>query len=204
MWEVFSFGYQPYFGIPNSKVVAGVTSGNLILQRPTGCPRLVYDLMQRCWKMKSKERAKAADLCIELASLKVNEQLTVTESTGQYLYVQPETLVAGTVGGTSRPSDNKESGDSSAVDAEGLGYVSSSVGTATIKKNGPHPQVCEDTLSLPGVQFPDCPYTMYTDKYPIEDGIGLLEANVKSKTPVEKLRSASLVPDVHHVSQDGK
>ena len=200
MWEIFSFGYQPYFGIPNDRVAAGVTSGTLILQCPSGCPRLVYDLMRRCWKMKSKERARAAELCTELARLKENEQLAVTPSTRQFSYVQPETPVVG----TSKPSDKEETGDGNDIDAEGLGYVISSIGTASIEQNGPYLQVRDDTLPMPAVPFPDCPYTLYNDTHPIDYGIGLLASNAKSKTATKELRSALAVTDVHHVSQNGQ
>ena len=69
MWEVFSFGYQPYFGVENDRVLGGVIGGTLCLQCPPGCPAVVYALMGHCWQKKPEGRIPAAELSKEMLEL---------------------------------------------------------------------------------------------------------------------------------------
>lgn len=69
MWEVFSFGYQPYFGIDNDLVLAGVIGGKMRLQCPPGCPAVVYGLMARCWEKTPEDRITASELSEEIFRL---------------------------------------------------------------------------------------------------------------------------------------
>ena len=62
MWEVFSFGYQPYFGVDNEVVLAGVIGGHMCLLCPPECPAIVYHLMKRCWERRPEGRVRASDL----------------------------------------------------------------------------------------------------------------------------------------------
>ena len=50
LWEIFSFGFQPYFGQENEKVLSGIISGSLVLPCPPVTPDAVYKLMLRCWE----------------------------------------------------------------------------------------------------------------------------------------------------------
>ena len=69
MWEIFSFGYQPYFGIENDRVLGGVIGGTLRLQCPPGCPTVVFALMGRCWEKGPDKRITAAELSHNLQDL---------------------------------------------------------------------------------------------------------------------------------------
>ncbi len=69
MWEVFSFGYQPYFGVENERVLGGVISGKLHLLCPPACPAVVYDLMGRCWQKKPEWRISAEELSKEILKI---------------------------------------------------------------------------------------------------------------------------------------
>ena len=62
MWEVFSFGFVPYFGMDSECIRRGVVLGALCLNSPPGCPEKVYDLMNRCWKMESGDRISAEEI----------------------------------------------------------------------------------------------------------------------------------------------
>ncbi|KAJ8320327.1 hypothetical protein KUTeg_001914 [Tegillarca granosa] len=55
LWEIFSFGRQPYYGHSNEEVVRFLDEG-ILLQRPDECPSTVYHLMLGCWKTNPKDR----------------------------------------------------------------------------------------------------------------------------------------------------
>ncbi|XP_071177130.1 inactive tyrosine-protein kinase transmembrane receptor ROR1-like isoform X4 [Mytilus edulis] len=48
MWEIFSFGLQPYYGYSNPEVIE-VVRARQILPSPEECPTRVYGLMVECW-----------------------------------------------------------------------------------------------------------------------------------------------------------
>lgn len=55
LWEMFSFGRQPYYGHTNEEVIKFLDEG-ILLQRPDECPSVVYHVMLQCWKLDPKER----------------------------------------------------------------------------------------------------------------------------------------------------
>ncbi|KAJ0175679.1 hypothetical protein K1T71_008838 [Dendrolimus kikuchii] len=55
LWEIYSYGLQPYYGYSNQEVISMVRGGEL-LAAPTGCPVLMYSLMRDCWKHTSHRR----------------------------------------------------------------------------------------------------------------------------------------------------
>ncbi|XP_055352858.1 uncharacterized protein LOC129598816 isoform X2 [Paramacrobiotus metropolitanus] len=68
MWEIFSFGAQPYHD-----VIKGMSSESLIKLKnllhnggrpavPAGCPGTVYDIMQACWHYEAKDRPTFVEL----------------------------------------------------------------------------------------------------------------------------------------------
>jgi receptor tyrosine kinase-like orphan receptor 1 len=48
MWEIFSYGLQPYYGYSNPEVIE-VVRARQILPTPEECPTRVYGLMVECW-----------------------------------------------------------------------------------------------------------------------------------------------------------
>ncbi|XP_046400013.1 tyrosine-protein kinase transmembrane receptor Ror [Ischnura elegans] len=48
LWEVYTFGLQPYYGYSNQEVIEMIRSRQL-LPRPEDCPSNVYNLMLDCW-----------------------------------------------------------------------------------------------------------------------------------------------------------
>lgn len=61
LWEVFSYGIQPYYSMSNEQVVVHVREGN-VMSRPEDCPGEIYDLMVDCWNMDPTQRPTAADI----------------------------------------------------------------------------------------------------------------------------------------------
>ncbi|CAF4848755.1 unnamed protein product [Pieris macdunnoughi] len=49
LWEIYSYGLQPYYGYSNQEVISMVRGGEL-LAPPTACPQLMYTLMTECWR----------------------------------------------------------------------------------------------------------------------------------------------------------
>ncbi|CAG5135176.1 unnamed protein product, partial [Candidula unifasciata] len=48
LWEIFSYGLQPYYGFSNQEVIEMVRSRQ-ILACPEECPARIYGLMVECW-----------------------------------------------------------------------------------------------------------------------------------------------------------
>ena len=55
LWEIFSLGLQPYYGLSHEEVVTYVKSGQ-VLQCPENTPKSVYQIMRSCWKLRPSER----------------------------------------------------------------------------------------------------------------------------------------------------
>lgn len=55
LWEIYSYGLQPYYGYSNQEVISMVRGGEL-LAAPASCPSLMYALMRDCWKHQSQRR----------------------------------------------------------------------------------------------------------------------------------------------------
>ncbi|XP_041988725.1 tyrosine-protein kinase transmembrane receptor Ror-like [Aricia agestis] len=49
LWEIYSYGLQPYYGYSNQEVIAMVRAGEL-LAAPAACPPPMYALMRDCWR----------------------------------------------------------------------------------------------------------------------------------------------------------
>jgi serine/threonine protein kinase len=78
LWEIFSFGVQPYFSLTNEEVVAHVRDGN-VLNCPEKCPQEIYDLMLDCWAMNPTERPTAAELRMGLGRWSPNLSATLAQ-----------------------------------------------------------------------------------------------------------------------------
>ena len=61
MWEVFSFGLQPYYGTSNDEVTDAVRRGKNLSQ-PNNCPRKMYQIMKDCWNMEQDLRPTFTEL----------------------------------------------------------------------------------------------------------------------------------------------
>ncbi|XP_077267488.1 high affinity nerve growth factor receptor isoform X2 [Temnothorax americanus] len=61
LWEVYSFGKQPYYGFSNEEVVKLILQGTMLVP-PDECPPIVCQLMHDCWKLEPRERIKFPDI----------------------------------------------------------------------------------------------------------------------------------------------
>ncbi|XP_033761103.1 tyrosine-protein kinase HTK16-like [Pecten maximus] len=55
LWEMFTFGDQPYGDKKGIEVIQFVEAGGR-LERPANCPDLVYKKMRQCWEKEPKDR----------------------------------------------------------------------------------------------------------------------------------------------------
>lgn len=61
MWEIYSYGIQPYFGYSNQEVINMIRARQL-LSCPEACPSAVYSLMVECWHEQSVRRPNFAEI----------------------------------------------------------------------------------------------------------------------------------------------
>ncbi|XP_053316144.1 proto-oncogene tyrosine-protein kinase ROS [Spea bombifrons] len=70
LWEVFSFGQQPYPGYSNLEVLHHVRSGQR-MEAPVNCSDDLWDLILKCWAQHPKERPSFSYLRKQLEELKL-------------------------------------------------------------------------------------------------------------------------------------
>ncbi|KAG7477177.1 hypothetical protein MATL_G00091250 [Megalops atlanticus] len=61
LWEIFSHGMQPYYGMAHEEVIYYVRDGN-ILACPENCPLELYNLMRLCWSNQPTDRPSFASI----------------------------------------------------------------------------------------------------------------------------------------------
>ncbi|XP_017005784.2 tyrosine-protein kinase transmembrane receptor Ror [Drosophila takahashii] len=61
LWEIYSYGMQPYYGYSNQEVINLIRSRQL-LSAPENCPTAVYSLMIECWHEQSVKRPTFTDI----------------------------------------------------------------------------------------------------------------------------------------------
>lgn len=80
VWEIFSFGMQPYWGISNDSVVEMLRRGKL-LDKPDSCPDKVYELIRTgCWCLYETERMSFAALDHTLNKFRLSDSNSSTAS----------------------------------------------------------------------------------------------------------------------------
>lgn len=79
MWEIYSYGEQPYCGITNPDVIHMIRKRQL-LPCPPNCPTQVYSLMVECWHEQSVRRPKFSEIYIRLRA--IQNQVKKTELYG--------------------------------------------------------------------------------------------------------------------------
>ncbi|GAA6072398.1 neurotrophic tyrosine kinase, receptor, type 2b, partial [Tachysurus ichikawai] len=68
LWEIFTYGKQPWYQLSNNEVIECITQGR-VLQRPRTCPKEVYDLMLGCWQREPYMRLSIKEIHNLLQSL---------------------------------------------------------------------------------------------------------------------------------------
>ncbi|XP_043370967.1 muscle, skeletal receptor tyrosine-protein kinase [Dermochelys coriacea] len=61
LWEIFSYGMQPYYGMAHEEVIYYVRDGN-VLSCPDDCPLELYNLMRLCWSKLPADRPSFASI----------------------------------------------------------------------------------------------------------------------------------------------
>uniref|UniRef100_A0A3P8VMR4 Tyrosine-protein kinase receptor n=1 Tax=Cynoglossus semilaevis TaxID=244447 RepID=A0A3P8VMR4_CYNSE len=61
LWEIFTYGKQPWFQLGNNEVIECITQGR-VLDRPRICPKEVYDIMLGCWQREPQQRLNIKDI----------------------------------------------------------------------------------------------------------------------------------------------
>ncbi|XP_048418964.1 NT-3 growth factor receptor-like [Stegostoma tigrinum] len=61
LWEIFTYGKQPWFQLSNNEVIECITQGR-VLERPRVCPKEVYDIMLGCWQREPQQRLSIKDI----------------------------------------------------------------------------------------------------------------------------------------------
>ncbi|KAL6071602.1 Ephrin type-A receptor 1 [Balamuthia mandrillaris] len=62
LWELFSDGALPYFGLSNTEVAEQVSDWGLRLQKPKDCPEPIFSIMTECWHKDPDRRPSFAEL----------------------------------------------------------------------------------------------------------------------------------------------
>ncbi|XP_059841420.1 protein-tyrosine kinase 2-beta isoform X3 [Hypanus sabinus] len=68
MWEILSFGKQPFFWLENRDVIGVLERGDR-LPKPEMCPPTLYNLMARCWAYEPRERPKFTEIVCSLSDV---------------------------------------------------------------------------------------------------------------------------------------
>ena len=71
LWEIYSYGLQPYYGYNNQEVINMIRSRKL-LPCPDACPGYCYALMVECWAELSIRRPSFAEISHRLRVWKQN------------------------------------------------------------------------------------------------------------------------------------
>ncbi|CAF1225963.1 unnamed protein product [Adineta ricciae] len=78
LWEMFSYGIQPYQGRTNPEVIEMIRDRKL-LTCPVNCPKRIYALMCSCWEELSEQRPTFSELMTRLRQFE--EKTTTLSST---------------------------------------------------------------------------------------------------------------------------
>lgn len=76
LWEIYSFGKQPYYGHSNEEVVKLILDGIMLIP-PDDCPSFICELMKNCWKTEPRHRITFPSICEKLEEAFKIENLPV-------------------------------------------------------------------------------------------------------------------------------
>ncbi|XP_078085463.1 protein-tyrosine kinase 2-beta-like isoform X2 [Mustelus asterias] len=84
MWEILSFGKQPFFWLENRDVIGVLERGDR-LPKPDFCPPTLFTLMTRCWTYEPRERPKFTEIVCQLSDI---HQVEVEQQKEQRYWTQ--------------------------------------------------------------------------------------------------------------------
>jgi hypothetical protein len=79
MYEIVTYGGDPYPGLSNAEVIAKVTSGK-VMEKPKGCPDDYYAIMVQCWAVEPNDRPTFKQLYERLKSLLKEDNLNNSDA----------------------------------------------------------------------------------------------------------------------------
>lgn len=98
LWEIFSHGMQPYYGMAHEEVIYYVRDGH-VLPQPHDCPPELYGLMRLCWSPQPPERPSFASIH------RILERMHLSTSTTDVVAEAGEVADDGGVGETEDEAD---------------------------------------------------------------------------------------------------
>ncbi|XP_028857389.1 inactive tyrosine-protein kinase transmembrane receptor ROR1 [Denticeps clupeoides] len=103
LWEIFSFGLQPYYGFSNQEVMEVVRKRQL-LPCPEDCPPRMYSLMTECWHEGPAQRPRFKDVHARLRAWEgLSSHASSSTPTGGNATTQTTSLSASPVSNLSSP-----------------------------------------------------------------------------------------------------
>ncbi|XP_045687496.1 protein-tyrosine kinase 2-beta isoform X3 [Phyllostomus hastatus] len=91
LWEILSFGKQPFFWLENKDVIGVLEKGDR-LPKPDLCPPVLYTLMTRCWDYDPSERPRFTELACSLSDIYQMEKDIAIEQERNARYRPPKIL----------------------------------------------------------------------------------------------------------------
>ncbi|NXI41107.1 FAK2 kinase, partial [Galbula dea] len=92
MWEILSYGKQPFFWLENKDVIGVLERGDR-LPKPELCPPILYTLMARCWDYDPSERPKFKDLVCSLSDIYLMEKDLAKEQERNHRHHRPPKIM---------------------------------------------------------------------------------------------------------------
>jgi len=94
LWEMYSFGMQPYCGYSNHEVLAMIGRRRL-LSCPDQCPSKIYSLMMECWYENATNRPSFKEISLKLVGWESAINTRVTSQLAQGIHRQLDQLKQG-------------------------------------------------------------------------------------------------------------
>ncbi|NXO77716.1 FAK2 kinase, partial [Sitta europaea] len=91
VWEILSFGKQPFFWLENRDVIGVLEKGDR-LPKPERCPPLLYALLARCWDYDPAQRPKFQELVCSLSDIYQMETELAQEQERNHRHRPPKIL----------------------------------------------------------------------------------------------------------------
>ncbi|KAM8875944.1 inactive tyrosine-protein kinase transmembrane receptor ROR1 isoform 2-T2 [Spinachia spinachia] len=132
LWEIFSYGLQPYYGFSNQEVMEMVRKRQL-LPCPEDCPPRFYGLMTECWQEGPTRRTRFKDIHLRLRAwegLSSHASSTTPSGGGGNATTQTTSLSASPVSNLSNPRY-------AAAAAAAAGYLYPAQGIPSAGQMGP-------------------------------------------------------------------
>ncbi|CAH1789999.1 unnamed protein product, partial [Owenia fusiformis] len=108
LWEIFSYGKQPYYGHGNEEVLHLVQDG-ILLNKPMTCPSPMYHIMLSCWRLEPKSRLSFTHIHSQLVNY--SKKIVTYHRLGresELLEIQEDTDVAWLLSNEPRQSSHEE------------------------------------------------------------------------------------------------